>query len=364
MLASNSLAKPGQIGDSPNLDLLRSVAVSFVVIFHTALFFGGARADAIFWPFGHWGVLMFFVHTSLVLMLSLERQVERKSHEPLFWQFMLRRVFRIVPLATVVIFTIAAWKLPVGHLHDRQFRAVPLTPVPVLENLLFIQNLTHAESVEAPLWSLPYEMQMYLVLPALFVFVRRLTSVVKLLACWAALAVACFFAMRTGMHDRFDMPTYVPCFLSGILAYRLTRLPHKKWPFAAWVATLAICSACYALSPTLGVGWVCCLALGVAVSRCGEMTSTALARASHLIARYSYGVYLSHFVCIWFVFVALPGLSLPARILLFATLLIAVPVALYHIVEAPMIGWGSRVARRASAALTSTPALSSSSDVP
>jgi peptidoglycan/LPS O-acetylase OafA/YrhL len=350
MPASNALATPGQIGDSPNLDLLRSAAVSFVVIFHTALFFGGNRVDALLWPLGHWGVLMFFVHTSLVLMLSLERQIERQPRRPLFWQFMLRRLFRIAPLATVVILVIVALRLPVGHLHDHHFQAVPLTLAPVLENLLFIQDITRAQSVEAPLWSLPYEMQMYLVLPALFVLVRRLSSDVKLIACWAVLATACLVSMRTGLQDRFDMLIYVPCFLSGILAYRLTRLPHRKWPFAAWVATLIICSVFYLLRPTLGVGWVCCLALGVAVSRCTEMASGAVARASHLIARYSYGVYLSHFVCIWFVFVALPGLSLPTRILLFVILLVAVPVALYHTVEAPMMAWGSRVARRAGAA--------------
>ena len=58
--------------DSANLDFLRAAAVTFVLVFHLALFFQKKRfgLDEI----GHWGVLIFFVHTSLVLMFSLRRQ--------------------------------------------------------------------------------------------------------------------------------------------------------------------------------------------------------------------------------------------------------------------------------------------------
>ena len=53
-----------------NLDFLRSVAVLLVVYAHTLLYCG--RLDLIGWA-GLIGVCLFFVHTSLVLMWSLER---------------------------------------------------------------------------------------------------------------------------------------------------------------------------------------------------------------------------------------------------------------------------------------------------
>lgn len=49
------------------------------------------------WHFAQMGVLTFFVHTSMVLMLSLGRT--RLEGKALFHSFYLRRFFRIYPLA-------------------------------------------------------------------------------------------------------------------------------------------------------------------------------------------------------------------------------------------------------------------------
>src|SRR5690242_15749179 len=72
--------------DSPNLDLLRTLAVLYVVIFHLLLFFEKTNLGLL-WSIGHWGVLLFFVHTSLVLMFSLERQEMRLPNSNIFGQF-------------------------------------------------------------------------------------------------------------------------------------------------------------------------------------------------------------------------------------------------------------------------------------
>src|SRR5262249_13521735 len=80
--------------DSPNLDLVLANAVLMVVVFHVLGFFGIKHAC----PFnleamGHLGVLVFFVHTCLVLMFSLERQLERFGRRRFFLAFMVRRCF-------------------------------------------------------------------------------------------------------------------------------------------------------------------------------------------------------------------------------------------------------------------------------
>jgi peptidoglycan/LPS O-acetylase OafA/YrhL len=115
--------------------------------------------------FGRWGVLIFFVHTCLVLSYSLERNSA-------FWPFLARRVFRIYPLSVVVVLCVVALAIPVGFPGDH-FSLPNREPSNVLLNLLLLQNISGGISVLAPLWSLPYEMQMYLLLPALFYLISR-----------------------------------------------------------------------------------------------------------------------------------------------------------------------------------------------
>jgi len=342
----NLVANAAYHSDSANLDLLRSAAILFVVAFHLALFFGGQRLDAVLWPLGHWGVLMFFVHTSMVLMFSLERQALRYPNSGLFLQFMVRRWFRIAPLATFIVLTVVVLALPVGHLRNGQFEPVSLSFLGVLWNLLLVQNIMHTDSVIAPLWSLPYEMQMYLVLPTLFMFVRSQRSVVFMVTCWSAVVLLVSVWLRIDSHHLFDMPIYAPCFLSGVLAYRLTKLQRGSWPFFLWPIVITAITSIYMMHPSLIAGWVCCLLLGILLPQCRELPAGLIRNTCHLVARYSYGVYLSHFICIWFAFVALANENLAVRIAVFVVSTIAVPVALYHFIELPMITLGARLVRR------------------
>jgi peptidoglycan/LPS O-acetylase OafA/YrhL len=92
--------------DSANLDFLRIFAVLTVYfghllqLFHTDKLVGRLTI----YDLAQTGVLIFFVHTSLVLMLSLDR-LRIASARRLFAVFHIRRAFRIYPLsiATVVI---------------------------------------------------------------------------------------------------------------------------------------------------------------------------------------------------------------------------------------------------------------------
>ena len=90
---------------SPNLDFLRAVAV-LLVLFHLLITTNTRLPDY----FGQFGVLLFFVHTSLVLMFSLER-IERNKQE-LFITFYIRRLFRIYPLSIVCVSIIVLFHLP------------------------------------------------------------------------------------------------------------------------------------------------------------------------------------------------------------------------------------------------------------
>lgn len=328
-----------------NLDFMRACAVLAVVAFHLAMLFGIKVPG----PFsvltlGHWGVLVFFVHTSFVLTLSLERQAARSPGAPLFWPFIVQRVFRIFPLSIVVVLVVVGAALPVGLIRDGHFSAAPLSAAGVWANLFLVQNLSHSDSAVVPLWSLPYEMQMYLVLPALFLLARSARGALPLLAVWAIGLVPLLRPWYFTRHGIPDVIAYVPYFLPGILAHKRLSERAAKAPAALWPLALAAITALYLLRPSDGLGAVCCLLLGLAIPCFKEIRQRVVRRVALEIARYSYGIYLTHCICMWWSFQVLRELPTWLQWACFALSVCALPVALYHAVEAPMIRVGRRLA--------------------
>jgi peptidoglycan/LPS O-acetylase OafA/YrhL len=283
--------------ESPNLDFLRSVAVLSVLGFHVLLLFEQRHSPytaklKIFHSLGHWGVLMFFVHTFLVLMFSLERQRLRFPGVPMYIPFLIRRVFRIFPLSVFVVLLVTMLRLPVGYLVGGQFEAAHLHWTGIVSNLLLVQNLSHTDSVIVPLWSLPYEMQMYFFLPALFLLAYYTRRPWPILVLWA---ISVFVGRHHGAFEKRGIPdfiVYVPCFLAGVLAYKLTKMRKLRLPVWLWPVALAGLTALYLRSPDYQNAWYCCLLLGVAIPQFQEMKSVAARRVFHNIAKYSYGIYL------------------------------------------------------------------------
>ena len=125
---------------SANLDLLRAVAVLLVLVQHcfNRLVLPKGTVSA-FPPIGTFGVFLFFVHTCLVLMHSMERS--RLDGVPLALNFYVRRIFRIYPLSILAVLTAVA-------LHLDSVNGVPglshvdgVTGGRIVSNLLLVQNL-------------------------------------------------------------------------------------------------------------------------------------------------------------------------------------------------------------------------------
>ena len=347
--------------ESPNLDLLRATAVLLVLVFHLLLFFmDGPRIPYYLKGIGRWGVLLFFVHTCFVLMLSLERQQNSYSSKSVFWPFMIRRCFRVYPLSMVIVLTVYLFHLPVGNVYAGRCIPVQLHPAGLISNLTLTQNFSHQESIVAPLWSLPYEMQMYLFLPLLYLITRYFRSVVPVFGMWFFAALAATVAARSIHLQRtgvYDFLIYVPCFLSGIIGYKLSKNRSLRLPFALWPLAIGLITFLY-LSDAWNdyMSWTACLLIGILIPQFCDMTNPAFHATCHTIAKYSYGVYLTHFILIWWGFQDMRGVGRPLQWFLFLSATIAIPVFLYHVVEEPMIRLGSHVARHLFAEKTVAPA--------
>ncbi len=328
-----------------NLDLLRATAVLMVVVFHLLLSLR-LVAGPLGWlmGLGRWAVLMFFVHTSLVLMFSLQRQTETAAAG---WRhylaFVLRRGFRLLPLSTVVIAAVVAFDLPVASVHHGRFGAAHPGVAGIVANVFLVQNLTGTDSVMGTLWSLPFEMQMYLVLPFAYLVAVRRDGRGYILGTWVITTLVS--AATTRWLHHLDFLSFVPCFLPGVMAFALFQRPRtpRRWPWFS-LALFGL-SAIYVALRVEAVAWIGCLALGCAIALCQDMPAGRLWRVCHLVARYSYGIYLTHFILIWVFFVRLADWHIAVRWIGFWIAAAIVPVLLYHLVEEPMIRLGNHLAR-------------------
>src|SRR4051794_27430943 len=101
--------------ESANLDILRSMAVGLVFSSHFVSTIGNGANSTPWEPaiagLGTFGVLMFFIHTRRVLMMSLER-LERSDVSHVTWSFYVRRVFRIYPASILTVLLISLLEIP------------------------------------------------------------------------------------------------------------------------------------------------------------------------------------------------------------------------------------------------------------
>ena len=314
-----------------NLDFMRSVAVLLVVGAHLSLYTGFGAYNG--WS-GITGVCMFFVHTTLVLMWSLERD-DHVGH------FYLRRAFRIYPLWLAVLGLVLLLHLPqfppdlVFHWPTRH---------ELLFNVLLLGNLKYGTSLVGASWTLPIEMQMYLFLPFLFFFAKTNRKL------WPLVVIDLFVIF----YDRITyplvysgLPMCVAYFLPGVMAYTLSKRPGinrlPAWGFPVFLLTLVTYDF---FTGNFRHSWWFCLVLGLCIPLFKDMTAKPIRLVSHYIAKYSYGIYLSHISAIVVSAHLLRHHSFVLRTAVFLLLLCTMPILLYHTVEEPMIRLGARLARR------------------
>jgi len=320
---------------SPNLDFLRSMAVLMVLFDHLCRRFYLDRVGKFgVADIGIFGVLLFFVHTSPVLMRSMQRS--GLSGLDLMKNFYIRRFFRIYPLSILTVLGAVALHL---HANGRGIAFGPRPqPLELTSNLLLVQNLTYSDSIVGPLWSLPIEVQMYVLLP--FFFLWRKPPLWGLILLWGVCGILGHWPQTVPALGWFTLMLYIPNFLPGIIASTLPE--RRRVPSYLWPPFILLLALMFTLNPTRRVGAMLCLLLGLTIPLFQELTFLPLRRVSNWIATYSYGIYLAHSFCIWLALTRF--YSWP----LFALMMVVVPVALYHGIEHPAIKIGTRLARRVS----------------
>ena len=165
-----------------NLDVLRAIAVLLVFANHIMNALIGHISPLAAW-LGRAGVQAFFVHTSLVLMGSMEKD-DAPSRRGWIKRFYVRRALRIYPLAIAVIALVLLLHVPSRTVYGT---AETFTLGEILANFALVQDLLGQRFVLGVLWTLPMELQMYVALPLCYLIARntsrfRSGSVVRFIA--------------------------------------------------------------------------------------------------------------------------------------------------------------------------------------
>jgi peptidoglycan/LPS O-acetylase OafA/YrhL len=331
-----------------NLDILRAFAVGAVFVqhllntlqhvtgFNNRALVGLADRSGI----GHAGVCAFFVHTSLVLMYSLQRM--HQAMDRVAFRFYVRRFFRIYPLAIFSIVLVLVFHIP----GSTWTAPDPISRAVIVSNLLLVQNIFTKKEVLDPLWSLPYEVQMYLLLPALYLLASRKKAPVYI---GALLAGFVFWgALVAAITGTPKMTAYVPCFLSGVLCYSLRNRIRPTVPAALWtVFVLALIFMHHFIGlrgvPLHWLDWIFCILLGLGINMFHDSGAATVNLAANKIALYSYGIYLLHVPALYLVFYRfhIQGVVLGSGLSVLVTL--AASVLAFHALESPCIEFGRKI---------------------
>lgn len=338
---------PANSSDLPNLDALRALAVLLVFSDHALETVGalhGYDFQPYAWYFGRLGVVLFFVHTCYVLMASLRRLPG--TGWTLTRTFLVRRAFRIYPLAILSILLVMLLQAP--PLPWLTFQA-PSTG-DLVSNLTLTMNLTGSDLVLQPLWSLPIEVQMYLLLPAIYLVTRQVTDLRWVAGLWLTSLLAAYFIAP--LSGRFSVATFAPCFMSGVVAFALRDRIAARLPAALWPLLLLVMTGVYVAieQVTPGIHHVAlqsgiCLALGFLIPLFRQTTSRWFNRTTHYVARYSYGIYLFHCIALWLGFHGIAPESDVLKGLVALGLIVVMSVCSYHWIEAPLMRLGARLSK-------------------
>jgi peptidoglycan/LPS O-acetylase OafA/YrhL len=356
----------------PGLDLLRSIAIVWVMLFHSFLIGGLGPGFEWLSRFGWAGVDIFFVLSGFLIGSQLLRTLQRG--EPLSLRgFYWRRAWRILPAFAAVLAVYVAFpasREEPGLEAWWQFATFTLN---LLIDYSHHQAFSHA-------WSLCVEEHFYLLFPLLAWRVTRRPSAARFAGLCAALVLG-GIALRAGiwLHDNalnpprnwFVEDLYYPTWarldglLMGVMLAALRVYRPEQWQrlqarsntllptglavtaLALWLATNRTGFAANTLGwPLLSLGFG--LLVLAATAPQGLLGRRTVPGAGWLAA-VSYSLYLSHKIAMHAVheWVA-PALSLKGLALfpVYAAAILAVGAALHYLVERPGLRLRDRLGTR------------------
>lgn len=351
----------------PDIDGIRAVAVSAVMLFHMGL----SQISG-----GFVGVDVFFVISGFLITSILAREIAARSFS--FRSFLMRRVRRLAPaLIVVLLVTLAVGFFILAPAHYRLLGQSTVAAVLSASNILFWTEAGYFDeaALYKPLlhtWSLGVEEQFYLVWPLLILFLLKLGSRPALIALGAisliSLIAAELFMNRAPDAVFFLMPFRIYEFGFGAA---IALLPLPQWrntllrDFVSVLGLSLIVLSFFVINETTrfpGMSALLpCLGASLLIVAGAHGAANRLLAIAPMVGlgRISYSLYLVHWpVVVYFAYIYGPPNQLLETALLTA-LCLELAILVYRFVEKPFRiptadGAGFAISRRSLVALTST----------
>lgn len=292
------------------LDGLRALLALYVVQRHVEVFFWrvteshAAQRLSVWTPlrYAHFAVDLFIVISGFCLFLPVARGGgELRGGAATFFQ---RRALRILPPYYAAVGASIALLWLVGQ--ARQFTGA--NSATVWHHLLLVHDALSPFALNSALWSVAVECHIYLFFPLLVLSWRRAGAAVTF--AWASLLAGGLYVLLLRFPAyRVITPQYLVLFLLGMLGAAIYASPRwaerKRIPWGVIAATLIPgMMAVHHFAPPrlvdryLGVEDVIvglgAMALILAASRPGPLSSALSLRPLVLVGQFSYSLYLIH----------------------------------------------------------------------
>ena len=309
------------------------------------------------------GVQLFFVASALTLCLSW--QTRNDGALPFF----IRRLFRIAPMFWLAIVYFVATR----GMGPSLFAPGGTDGHHILLTASFLHGLfpDSIANVVPGGWSIADEMMFYLIFPALFVMMNSLSLRAVVLRVAAFTAMAILISRAVGYYQNFlsgtdaDMwgvfvdlwfPRQFPCFLFGILVFKVSTVMPAPSRRLAVVLVLSAIVSCFALPYLAQIKYAVPLGMQVtygfwfAVLAYGLMHWQPMALVNPVIGyvgKISFSAYLVHFALISRIPKITPfdyqPLNLAFMLVVVVGLTALISTVTYLVIERPMIALGNRV---------------------
>lgn len=342
------------------LDGLRGLAALYVVLFHCRSEFTWRQADGGFSPlmremtawmnFGHYAVVVFIVLSGYCLMLPAARSQDKELAGGLRG-YLKRRARRTLPayygaIAFSLILTalIPGLQQQVGAQWDRclpAFRADVL-----ISHLLMLHNLRFEwhQTIDAPLWSMATEWDIYIAFALLLLPVWRYGGTVLAVGVAFLLGLLPHLLLPGGANFDWACPWFLGCFALGMAGAAINFSPaadENRWRMQTpWLALAALLSAGVILLCCVCPDWgnahwinvdplVACATACTLIAATNKKTLPVLAsRPLVRLGSFSYSLYLIHFPLLALIHIPLRQRGLSPDAEYACLVLLAVPISL------------------------------------